>query len=126
MSSTETLNNFFTFSSTEGQQLVRKILVDGLPFEPHNDQIAGVCKTLDGIDILIVSATGSGKTGYFFMVLIVIIAINNNPQLCPSAKFKKDPAMIVLLEGCQVRQSTLRGSTRETGLSYLRCTEVGT
>jgi hypothetical protein len=30
------------------------------------------------------------------------------------------------LEGCQVRQSTLRGSTRETGLSYLRCTEVGT
>ncbi|KAF8237290.1 hypothetical protein L208DRAFT_1155826, partial [Tricholoma matsutake] len=71
-----------------------KILVDGLPFEPHDDQIAGVCKTLDGIDILIVSATGSGKV--FFMVLIVIIAINNNPHLCPSAKFEKDPAMIVL------------------------------
>jgi hypothetical protein len=30
------------------------------------------------------------------------------------------------VEGCQVRQSTLRGSTRETGLSYLHCTEVGT
>ncbi|KAF8239153.1 hypothetical protein L208DRAFT_1239175 [Tricholoma matsutake] len=96
MSSTKTLNNLFTFSSTEGQQLVQKILVDGLLFEPHNDQIAGVCKTLDGINILIVSVTGSGKTGYFFMVLIVIITINNNLQLCPSVKFKKDPAMIVL------------------------------
>jgi ATP-dependent helicase YprA (DUF1998 family) len=88
---------------------VRKILVDGLPFEPHDDQIVGVCKTLDGIDILIISATGSGKSGYFFMVLIVIIAINDNPQLCPSAKFKKDPAMIVLcptnaLEVDMVRQ----------------------
>jgi hypothetical protein len=31
-----------------------------------------------------------------------------------------------ILEGCQVRQSTLMGSTRETGSSYLRCTEVGT
>jgi hypothetical protein len=30
------------------------------------------------------------------------------------------------VEGCQVRQSTLMGSTRETGSSYLRCTEVGT
>jgi hypothetical protein len=30
------------------------------------------------------------------------------------------------MEGCQVRQSTLIGSTRETGSSYLRCTEVGT
>jgi hypothetical protein len=29
------------------------------------------------------------------------------------------------MEGCQVRQSTLIGSTRETGSSYLRCTEVG-
>jgi hypothetical protein len=32
----------------------------------------------------------------------------------------------VSVEGCQVRQSTLRGGTRETGSSYLRCTEVGT
>jgi hypothetical protein len=30
------------------------------------------------------------------------------------------------VEGCQVRQSTLKGSTRETGSSYLCCTEVGT
>jgi hypothetical protein len=59
-------------------------------------RLQGVCKTLDGINILIISTTGSRKTGYFFMVLIVIIAINNNLQLRPSVKFKKDPAMIVL------------------------------
>ncbi|KAF8233408.1 hypothetical protein L208DRAFT_1186352, partial [Tricholoma matsutake] len=70
------------FSSTEGHHLVRKILVDALRFEPHDDQIAGVCKTLDGINILIISATGRGKMGYFFMVLIVIIRINKNPELC--------------------------------------------
>jgi hypothetical protein len=46
-----------------------------------------VSKTLDGINLrLILSATGSGKTGYFFiMVLMVIIAIsNNNPQVSTS------------------------------------------
>jgi hypothetical protein len=100
MSPNETLNKCYRFSSTEGRHLVRKILVNALPFEPHDDQIAGVCKTLDGIDILIVSATGSGKTGYFFMVLIVIIAINKNPELCPSAKLKEDPVfcdMVILM-----------------------------
>jgi hypothetical protein len=45
------------------------------------------------------------------MVLIVIIVINKNPQLCPSAKLKKDPAMLVLcptnaLEVDMVRQSS--------------------
>jgi ATP-dependent helicase YprA (DUF1998 family) len=49
-----------------------------------------------GIDILIVSTTGSGKTGYLFMFLIVIIVINKNPELCLSAKLKEDPTMIVL------------------------------
>jgi hypothetical protein len=103
MSSTKTLNKLFTFSSTEGQQLVRKILVDSLPFEPHNDQITGVCKTLDGIDILIISATGSGKTGYFFMVLIVVIAINNNLTL-PICKIQERPC-----NDCAVSYQCSRG-----------------
>jgi len=92
----KTLNECYRFSSTEGHHLVWKILVDTLPFEPYDDQITGVCKTLDGIDILIISAMGSGKMGYFFMVLIVIIIINKNPELCPSAKLKEDLTMIVL------------------------------
>jgi hypothetical protein len=59
-----------------------------------------------------------------------------SPEFAMSANLKahelEEPVPLQLgtvgsrLEGCQVRQSTLRGSTRETGLSYLRCTEVGT
>lgn len=86
----------FVFSSPEGRQIVNDILEKSLPYPPHDDQVSGICKTLDGIDILIVSATGTGKTGFFYMAIMVIIAINNNPALCPSVKFKKDPAMVVL------------------------------
>jgi hypothetical protein len=44
----------------------------------------------------------------------------------PSPAPARSPICAPLVEGCQVRQSTLIGSTRETGSSYLCCTEVGT
>ncbi|KAJ7142397.1 hypothetical protein C8R44DRAFT_923951 [Mycena epipterygia] len=47
----------FKFHSQEGFLLVRKILLDALPhFEPHCYQMDGVCKVLDGVDLV------AGKT----------------------------------------------------------------
>ncbi|KAJ7242324.1 P-loop containing nucleoside triphosphate hydrolase protein [Mycena rebaudengoi] len=95
----------FRFHSTEGFALVRKILLAALPtFEPHSYQMDGVCKVLDGIDLVAVTPTGSGKTAFLFLSIIVIMAIATNPSLCPSATFPKDPAIVVVCPTNSIEQ----------------------
>ncbi|KAJ7861438.1 P-loop containing nucleoside triphosphate hydrolase protein [Mycena olivaceomarginata] len=95
----------FTFHSPDGFALVRKILLDALPtFEPHTYQMDGVCKVLDKIDLVAVTPTGSGKTGFFFLTILVMIAITANPSLCPSASFPKDPAIVVVCPTNSIEQ----------------------
>ncbi|KAJ6625298.1 hypothetical protein B0H10DRAFT_2186220 [Mycena sp. CBHHK59/15] len=72
----------FTFHSPQGFDLVRKILLEALPtFEPHSYQMDGICKVLDKIDLVAVTPTGSGKTGFLFLTILVMIAIAANPSL---------------------------------------------
>ncbi|KAJ7679571.1 hypothetical protein B0H17DRAFT_1139111 [Mycena rosella] len=67
----------FKFYSEPGFTLVRKILLAVLPtFEPHHYQLDGICKVFDGIDLVAVIPTGSGKTAYLFLTIIVMIAIS--------------------------------------------------
>ncbi|KAJ6496218.1 P-loop containing nucleoside triphosphate hydrolase protein, partial [Mycena sanguinolenta] len=95
----------FTFHSPDGFALVRKILLAALPtFEPHTYQMDGVCKVLDKIDLVAVTPTGSGKTGFFFLTILVMIAIAANPSLCPSASFPKDPAIVVVCPTNSIEQ----------------------
>ncbi|KAJ7785594.1 P-loop containing nucleoside triphosphate hydrolase protein [Mycena olivaceomarginata] len=95
----------FTFHSPDGFALVRQILLDALPtFEPHTYQMDGVCKVLDRIDLVAVTPTGSGKTGFFFLTILVMIAITANPLLCPSASFPKDPAIVVVCPANSIEQ----------------------
>jgi superfamily II DNA or RNA helicase len=86
----------FVFSSPEGFALCRRILREYLSFDPHDVQIEGVCKVLDGVDLLAILATGTGKTSFLSMYMLVILAINNDPSLCPSAKFPENPCMLVI------------------------------
>ncbi|KAJ6448768.1 P-loop containing nucleoside triphosphate hydrolase protein [Mycena sanguinolenta] len=84
--------------SCEGFDLVCKILLKALPtFEPHSYQMEGVCKILDKIDLVAVTPTGSGKTGFLFLTILVMIAIASDPSLCPAVTFPKDPAIVVLV-----------------------------
>lgn len=65
----------FCWSPPAGYDLCRKILRDSnLPYVPHDYQVEGVCKTLDGIDLLAITPTGSGKTGYLSMYMLVVLA----------------------------------------------------
>ncbi|KAJ6619931.1 hypothetical protein B0H10DRAFT_2024102 [Mycena sp. CBHHK59/15] len=74
----------FKFYSQPGFDLARKILLSALPtFETHHYQIDGICKVLDGIDLVAVTPTGSGKTGYLFLTIIIMIAISKTLSLCP-------------------------------------------
>ncbi|KAJ7097181.1 hypothetical protein B0H15DRAFT_825112 [Mycena belliarum] len=95
----------FTFSSPEGTTLVRKILLSALPtFEPHSYQMDGVCKVLDKIDLVAVTPTGSGKTGFLFLTILVMKAIAADPSLCPAVIFPQDPAIVVVCPTNSIEQ----------------------
>ncbi|KAI0734061.1 hypothetical protein C8Q72DRAFT_771610, partial [Fomitopsis betulina] len=61
-------------------------------------QLEGVCQVLDGRDLLAALATGSGKTGFYYMYMLMLIELSKNPSLCdplyPAAP--KDPAMVAV------------------------------
>ncbi|KAJ7165314.1 P-loop containing nucleoside triphosphate hydrolase protein [Mycena filopes] len=95
----------FKFYSQPGFALARRILLEVLPtFEPHHYQIDGVCKVLDGVDLVAVTPTGSGKTGYLFLSILVMIALANTPSLCPAIKFCADPTIVVICPTNSIEQ----------------------
>ncbi|KII90823.1 hypothetical protein PLICRDRAFT_547294 [Plicaturopsis crispa FD-325 SS-3] len=111
----------FKFSSPEGWTLCRDILKKSLPYEPHDYQIDGITKALDGVDVLAVTATGSGKSGYIYMLMLVVLAIEREPSLCPTAKFPKNAAAVVVCPTTSLEED-LERKIRETGLTALAIT----
>ncbi len=87
----------FLWSSPEGFALCRKILKDSpLPYDPRDYQVEGVCKSLDGIDLVAITPAGSGKTGYYTMYMRVVLAVVKYKSLCPTAKFPDNPCLIII------------------------------
>jgi ERCC4-related helicase len=86
----------FLFSSEEGHALCLKILLPLLPFHPHDYQIDGICAALDGKDVMAILPTGSGKTGLFFMYMLVIRELWKNPELYPQKMIPTNPLMVAI------------------------------
>ncbi|KAJ7705658.1 P-loop containing nucleoside triphosphate hydrolase protein [Mycena metata] len=87
----------FKWTSPEGHTLARRILnASPLPYDPHDYQIEGVCSSLDGVDLFAITPTGSGKTGFYTMYMLIILAVLRDESLCPTAKFPADPCLIVV------------------------------
>lgn len=93
----------FTFSSDNGRALCAQILSGTKsPYAPHDYQLEGVCKALDRVDVLAINPTGSGKSGFLVIYLLVYMAISQNPDLflelsTSRARFQvQNPAMIVI------------------------------
>ena len=76
-------SNSFKFASPRGWQICRKILTDALPFGPHDYQLDGITHALDGQDVVAVSATGSGKPAYIYMLAVLLLALANNFFIAP-------------------------------------------
>ena len=90
-------NGFSKFSSPRGWQICRKIITDRLPFGPHDYQLEGITKALDGQDVVAVSATGSGKSAYIYMLAVVLLEFAKKPSLSPDKKnFPQNPAIVVV------------------------------
>ncbi|KAF8958801.1 P-loop containing nucleoside triphosphate hydrolase protein, partial [Flammula alnicola] len=99
-----------------------------LPYGPHDYQLDGITAVLDGVDMLAISATGSGKSAYIYMLMHVILAILESPALCPSAKFPADPAILVIypttaLEEDQESKMRKLGLTAKTVNSITKAEE---
>jgi hypothetical protein len=41
-------------------------------------------------------STGSGKTSYYIMYILVVLAVSKNPSLCITTKFPQNPCLIVI------------------------------
>ncbi|KAI0753497.1 P-loop containing nucleoside triphosphate hydrolase protein, partial [Daedaleopsis nitida] len=87
----------FTFCSPKGREIISDIVFSKLGYYPHDYQLDGVCKSLDGIDLLAILATGSGKTGFFIMYMLVLQELSDNPSRCsPPYRMPPDPAMVLV------------------------------
>ena len=87
----------FKFSSPSGWKICRKIIQERLPFGPHDYQLDGITHALDGQDVIAISATGSGKSAYIYMLATVLVALGRDPSLVPSnRRFSKDPVLVVV------------------------------
>ncbi|KZT68050.1 hypothetical protein DAEQUDRAFT_656002, partial [Daedalea quercina L-15889] len=87
------------FSEPEGIAFCRNIASKSLPWPPHDYQLEGACKALNGVDVFAITPTGSGKTGFLLIYMLVALAIAKNPELCPKElrfRFPKDPCMVVV------------------------------
>ncbi|TRM62007.1 hypothetical protein BD626DRAFT_570229 [Schizophyllum amplum] len=86
----------FQFVSEEGRDIIRRILVDKIQEEPHDHQLDLITHVLDRRDTLSVTYTGSGKSGYIYMLMTVALAILEDSRLCPSACIPLKPLAIVV------------------------------
>ncbi len=102
----------FVFSSVAGYTLLRHTLRDRIPYCPHDYQLEGVCQLLDGNDLIAVLATGSGKTAYYLLYILMLVALSSDSSLCtPSFRVPTDPCIVIVyptngLEEEQVFMST--------------------
>jgi hypothetical protein len=82
----------------KGLCLARKVLRLLMPYDPHDDQLEGICKMIDGINLMALTRTGSGKTGYFTMYMLFLLALLKNPSIIVPAKkyVPKNPVMVLI------------------------------
>jgi len=83
------------YDSDAGRALCKRILEKYLPYKPHDYILDGVCPVMDGYDLLATTPTGSGKAGYFILLMLVVHEIAADK--IGEKKFPKDPVMIVVL-----------------------------
>ncbi|KAI0368162.1 P-loop containing nucleoside triphosphate hydrolase protein [Pilatotrama ljubarskyi] len=88
----------YVFSSPAGFELVRKTVQPVVGYSPHDYQLEGVCKVLDGRDLVAVLPTGAGKTGYYTFYMLMLLEMSKNPGLCfpASIAVPADPCMVTV------------------------------
>ncbi|KAJ3772641.1 hypothetical protein FB446DRAFT_703716 [Lentinula raphanica] len=89
----------FSFQSERGHALISQIVRLYAPFQPHDYVLEGVGALLDGKDLIAVTPTGSGKTGYIAYTALVVCELTRHPENYPEVgdvakKFPNDPLIL--------------------------------
>ena len=58
----------YEFNTPEGHRPCRAIVSGKLGYDPRDYQVDGVCRALDGVDLLAITPTGSGKTDFLHIL----------------------------------------------------------
>ena len=89
----------FRFDSEDGRRLCRQILSRVLPGDSHDFQLDAITSLLDGRDVLLITATGTGKTNTFICTMHVVQELSANPAISPEGlvgRFPTNPVMLVI------------------------------
>ncbi|KAI0363007.1 P-loop containing nucleoside triphosphate hydrolase protein [Pilatotrama ljubarskyi] len=88
----------YLFSSPAGFELVRSTIQPVVGYPPHDYQLEGVCKVLDGSDLVAILPTGAGKTSYYTFYMLMLLELHKNPGLCAPASVDvpADPCMVTV------------------------------
>ena len=66
----------------------------------------------DGVDLMALTRTGSGKTGYFTMHMLLLIALSKDPTIVAPFKLKRkvpaNPAMVIVFPTNGVEEEMVR------------------
>src|ERR1700728_1400795 len=64
----------------------------------HDDQLKGICKMIDGVNLMALTHTGSGKTGYFTMYMLLLLALSKDLNIVAPAKnyVPNNPVMVLV------------------------------
>ena len=112
----------YVFSSNEGWKLAHYVLRPQLPYDPHDAQLEGICKAIDGVDIMVLTATGSGKTEYFTMYMLLMWSLAVSPELIGPTKktVPQNPAIVIVFPTNGVEEGMVHGKL----IVFTRLTDV--
>ncbi|KAJ3816864.1 hypothetical protein F5880DRAFT_1618840 [Lentinula raphanica] len=91
----------FSFKSQAGHALIAQIVQLYAPFRPHDYVLDGIGEMLDGKDLVAITPTGSGKTGYIAFTALVVRELTRYPKKYLEAqnaakRFPKNPLMLAI------------------------------
>ncbi|KAJ4463461.1 hypothetical protein C8R41DRAFT_927391 [Lentinula lateritia] len=91
----------FRFNSAAGHALISRIVCLYLPYTPHDYVLEGIGHVLDGTDLVAITPTGSGKTGYMAFTALVVRELTLCPEKYPETaqaiqNLPKNPLMLTI------------------------------
>jgi len=105
--------NTFSFSSEAGEELIHEVLRDLWPHTLRDYQVEAVAKLLDGVDVLAILPTGTGKTAILTMFMLILDHMRLNPGCFPphSRRFPEEPIVVVVYPTNCLEEEQVRGYT---------------
>ncbi|KAJ3911355.1 P-loop containing nucleoside triphosphate hydrolase protein [Lentinula edodes] len=91
----------FRFNSAAGHALISRIVCLYLPYTPHDYVLEGIGHVLDRTDLVAITPTGSGKTGYMAFTALVVRELTLCPEKYPETaqaiqNLPKNPLMLTI------------------------------